>query len=93
MAERISERAGRKKEKLKRFLILVKTCDKRVILVEFLKGFFVSIYCRSCFILLTILLTVYKSGAQLCQGSLGDPIVNITFGSGNNPGSALAYAP
>jgi gliding motility-associated-like protein len=27
--------------------------------------------------------------AQLCQGSLGDPVVNITFGSGTNPGPAL----
>jgi gliding motility-associated-like protein len=30
--------------------------------------------------------------AQLCQGSLGDPLVNITFGSGLNPGPALAAA-
>jgi gliding motility-associated-like protein len=30
--------------------------------------------------------------AQLCQGSLGDPIVNITFGSGANPGPALKAA-
>ncbi len=27
--------------------------------------------------------------AQLCQGSLGDPIINITFGSGSNPGPSL----
>jgi gliding motility-associated-like protein len=27
--------------------------------------------------------------AQICNGSLGDPVVNITFGSGNNPGGAL----
>ncbi len=27
--------------------------------------------------------------AQLCTGSLGDPIVNITFGAGSNPGSPL----
>ncbi|HEY0680015.1 MAG TPA: gliding motility-associated C-terminal domain-containing protein [Chitinophagaceae bacterium] len=32
------------------------------------------------------------SGAQLCTGSLGDPVVHITFGSGNNPGPALAAA-
>lgn len=31
-------------------------------------------------------------GAQLCTGSLGDPLVNITFGRGANPGSALAAA-
>ena len=30
--------------------------------------------------------------AQLCQGSLGDPLVNITFGTGGNPGSPLAAA-
>ncbi len=30
--------------------------------------------------------------AQLCQGSLGDAIVNITFGAGNNPGASLAAA-
>jgi gliding motility-associated-like protein len=30
--------------------------------------------------------------AQLCQGSLGDPIVNITFGSGTNPGAPLSAA-
>ena len=30
--------------------------------------------------------------AQLCQGSLGDPIVNITFGSGFNPGPSLKAA-
>lgn len=27
--------------------------------------------------------------AQLCTGSLGDPVVNITFGSGGNPGPPL----
>ena len=30
--------------------------------------------------------------AQLCQGSLGDPIVNITFGKGANPGPPLPAA-
>ena len=29
--------------------------------------------------------------AQLCQGSLGDPVVNITFGQGANPGPALIF--
>ena len=47
---------------------------------------------RTCFVFLITLLTVYKTGAQLCQGSLGDPIVNVTFGSGSNPGPALAAA-
>ncbi|MBL0358728.1 MAG: gliding motility-associated C-terminal domain-containing protein [Chitinophagaceae bacterium] len=30
--------------------------------------------------------------AQLCQGSLGDPIVNLTFGTGTNPGLPLTAA-
>jgi gliding motility-associated-like protein len=30
--------------------------------------------------------------AQLCQGALGDPLVNITFGAGANPGAPLAAA-
>ncbi|MEP7377347.1 MAG: gliding motility-associated C-terminal domain-containing protein [Chitinophagaceae bacterium] len=30
--------------------------------------------------------------AQLCQGSLGDPLVNITFGAGTNPGPSLKAA-
>ena len=30
--------------------------------------------------------------AQLCNGSLGDPVVNITFGSGPNPGLPLPAA-
>lgn len=33
-----------------------------------------------------------KSKAQLCTGSLGDPIVNITFGSGGGSGTALNAA-
>ena len=39
------------------------------------------------------LLVVYHNTiAQLCQGSLGDPIINITFGNGNNPGPPLSAA-
>lgn len=30
--------------------------------------------------------------AQICTGSLGDPIINITFGAGANPGAALTAA-
>lgn len=30
--------------------------------------------------------------AQICQGSLGDPIINISFGAGNNPGAPLSAA-
>jgi gliding motility-associated-like protein len=29
---------------------------------------------------------------QLCTGSLGDPLVNISFGNGSNPGAALSAA-
>lgn len=35
---------------------------------------------------------MHVANAQLCQGSLGDPIVNITFGHGNNPGPASSAA-
>jgi gliding motility-associated-like protein len=37
-------------------------------------------------ILLSTLFFSDEIDAQLCQGSLGDPVVNITFGSGFNPG-------
>lgn len=50
-----------------------------------------SIYTRIALILL-IVSPYNRSVAQLCQGSLGDPIVNITFGEGNNPGAALSAA-
>ena len=43
-------------------------------------------------IIIIILLSVNDAVAQLCQGSLGDPIVNITFNAGNNPGAPLAAA-
>jgi gliding motility-associated-like protein len=33
-----------------------------------------------------------KVQSQDCNGSFGDPIVNFTFGSGNNPGAALSAA-
>ncbi len=38
------------------------------------------------------LVSFFNLAAQLCQGSLGDPIVNITFGSGSNPGPSLKAA-
>ena len=37
-------------------------------------------------------LTFTKLQAQQCNGSLGDPIVNFTFGAGNNPGASLSAA-
>jgi gliding motility-associated-like protein len=36
--------------------------------------------------LLIVLLLSLISQAQICRGSLGDPVVNVTFGSGTNPG-------
>ncbi len=48
-----------------------------------------NLYTKS-FVFFTLLLNVFFANAQTCQGSLGDPIVNFTFGSGNNPGPALA---
>ncbi len=38
------------------------------------------------------ILLLQFSNAQLCQGSLGDPIVNTTFGNGANPGAPLLSA-
>ncbi len=36
------------------------------------------------------LLLIQTGQAQLCTGSLGDPVVNITFGRGSNPGPPLS---
>ncbi|MBS1600054.1 MAG: gliding motility-associated C-terminal domain-containing protein [Bacteroidetes bacterium] len=33
-----------------------------------------------------------QTTSTLCNGSLGDPVVNVTFGSGNNPGPNLSLA-
>jgi gliding motility-associated-like protein len=44
-------------------------------------------------VLVLIALFLTKTGmTQLCTGSLGDPVVNITFGSGSNPGKPLPSA-
>jgi gliding motility-associated-like protein len=37
-------------------------------------------------------LMINSVNAQLCVGSLGDPIINITFGQGPNPGGSLSAA-
>ena len=42
--------------------------------------------------LLVLFLTAYDCSAQLCKGSLGDPVIDITFGNGANPGNPLAAA-
>jgi gliding motility-associated-like protein len=47
---------------------------------------------RSCILLFVSLAVSVKGISQLCTGSLGDPIVNITFGSGTNPGPPLSAA-
>lgn len=46
----------------------------------------------SKFFAIVFLIVPNLAGAQLCQGSLGDPIVNISFGSGPNPGPRLSAA-
>lgn len=43
-------------------------------------------------VLIAIFIFVQKTSAQICNGSLGDPIVNITFGAGTNPGAPLTAA-
>ena len=43
-------------------------------------------------ILFFLILATQTVSAQLCQGSLGDPIVNISFGAGPDPGPALSAA-
>jgi len=44
-----------------------------------------------CDSITTLNLTINNNctAAPTCNGSLGNPVVNITFGSGNNPGAAL----
>lgn len=43
-------------------------------------------------IFLFIIFISQSALAQLCTGSLGDPIVNINFGAGSNPGAPLSAA-
>jgi len=47
---------------------------------------------RSFNLFLFLLLIISASGsvAQTCSGSLGDPVINQTFGTGSNPGAALS---
>lgn len=46
-----------------------------------------------CLLVITFMcLFALNLPAQLCQGSLGDPIVNKTFGAGSNPGAPLQAA-
>ncbi len=50
------------------------------------------LFARISIAFLVTSLCVNILNAQLCQGSLGDPIINITFGAGANPGPHLRAA-
>ncbi len=50
------------------------------------------LFARISITLVVTALCFIRLNAQLCQGSLGDPIVNITFGAGTNPGPQLRAA-
>jgi len=50
------------------------------------------IYQRLLFLLSLLMIISTEMPAQLCQGSLGNPLVNVTFGSGANPGPPLRAA-
>ena len=48
---------------------------------------------RNLYTILFLMLVIpVLTKAQLCTGSLGDPIINITFGQGSNPGPQLSAA-
>ena len=47
---------------------------------------------KGFFLILVAIIISNKVSAQLCQGSLGDPFINITFGAGPNPGLPLSAA-
>lgn len=52
-----------------------------------------SLKFKRLFSLLAIFLSfIPRSHAQICTGSLGDPVVNITFGAGSNPGNPLTVS-
>jgi gliding motility-associated-like protein len=44
------------------------------------------------FLLAAFSIATIHTQAQVCQGSLGDPLINITFGAGTNPGPPLTAA-
>src|SRR6478672_2272869 len=47
---------------------------------------------KPVFLLTMVLISWLPGTAQLCTGSLGDPVIHITFGSGSNPGPPLRAA-
>ncbi len=44
---------------------------------------------KFCIVFCCVIIAL-SSKAQLCRGSLGDPVVDITFGAGTNPGPPLS---
>jgi gliding motility-associated-like protein len=44
------------------------------------------------FLLAAFSIATNSARTQVCQGSLGDPLINITFGAGANPGAPLTAA-
>ena len=51
--------------------------------------YFITRRIAGCFV---VVFMYVAASAQLCSGSLGDPVVNITFGAGVGPGAALSAA-
>jgi gliding motility-associated-like protein len=49
-----------------------------------------TIIIRITLSILLIIFTLFTTKAQTCAGSLGDPIINVDFGSGTNPGAPLS---
>lgn len=47
---------------------------------------------RYFFLFIVFTITFSQVNAQQCNGSLGEPIINFTFGAGSNPGAALSTA-
>src|SRR5437588_12013743 len=40
-----------------------------------------------------VLITALNTSAQTCSGSLGDPVINETFGAGASPGQGPSITP
>jgi gliding motility-associated-like protein len=69
------------------------TIHCKLFILAFIKNYVVRLSGKSILIFLTIFFfRMVSARAQLCQGSLGDPVVNITFGAGANPGPPLQAA-
>lgn len=47
---------------------------------------------RRCTLTLFIFFSCIAAHSQVCTGSLGDPVINVTFGNGPNPGTRLPNA-